>query len=210
MSNPLGLPDDAIVKAPSGLRLLSLRQMLGAGPVPHAVHQLRGVAWGQLDGARVALRSLSTDEQERCVADALKWLTEGAKIQRADVYTETGEQALQVEFQVQTLARALVSADDPRKALCESAADVRELLTPEQVAWLFERYTEFQAERSPYQKLSPEGVEEVATALGKGFLPPTSLSSYDAATLRSIVTALVNQRSTRTTAPSTDTPSPST
>lgn len=209
MSNPLGLPDDAIAKAPSGLRLLSLRQMLGNGPVPHATHTLAGAAWGPLDGTRVALRSLSTDEQERCVADALKWLTEGAKLQRADVYTETGEQALQVEFQVQTLARALVSGDDPRKPLCEGPADVRELLTPEQVGWLFDRYTEFQTTRSPYQKLTPEGVEEVATALGKGFLPLTSLSSFDAASLRSIVTALVNRPSTPTTAPSSATPSPS-
>lgn len=209
MSNPLGLPDDAIAKAPSALRQLTLRQMLGSGAVPHAVHTLQGGAWGPLDGTRIALRALSTDEQERCVADALKWLTEGAKLQRADVYTETGEQALAVEYQVQVLARALVMPDDPRKALVEGAADVRELLTPEQVAWLFEQYTAFQATRSPYQKLTPEGVEEVATALGKGFLPATSLNSYDAATLRSIVIALVSRPSVQTTAPSSLTPSPS-
>jgi hypothetical protein len=208
-NNPLGLPDEAIVKAPSALRQLTLRQLLGAGAVPHVVHALQGPAWGPLDGQSVALRALSTDEQERCVADALKWLTEGAKLQRADVYTETGEQTLAVEYQVQVLARALVMPADPRKPMVEGAADVRELLSPEQVAWLFEQYTAFQATRSPYQKLTPEGVEEVATALGKGFLPPTSLSSFDAATLRSIVTALALRLSTLTTAPSSLTPSPS-
>lgn len=202
-NNPLGLPDEAVTRRPS-----TLREMLGHQALPYAVVTLDDASWGALYNKAVGLRALPAGRQSQAVGAAIRWLTTEGGFERADVFTETGENALELEFKVQLLAAALVSADDPKKRLVDGPADVRELFLPEQVQWLFERYLEHQRERSPIKAMGPETIRQIAAELGKGYRPATSLKSYDAATLRSIVIELANQLLMRTTPPSSGTPSP--
>lgn len=190
-------------------RQSTLRQLLGAAPVEHKVLELSGPAWGPLAGQRVGLRALSAQQQLQGVADAIAWLTTTAKMDRDDVYTETGQASLDLETKVQWLSRALVQVEDPKRAWVEGPADVRELLRPEQVTWLFDRYAEYQRERSPYELLADaKKLEEVVDGLGKGWISPTSLSSCDASSLRYIALGLASRLRSLTTLPSSGTGSP--
>lgn len=187
MPNPLGIPDEALTRRPS-----SLRELLAGAKVPHVVQPLQGAAWGPLAGQRVGLRSLPSGLLLEATGAAIAWCRDVARLDERHLYSETGEEALDLETKVQILSRALVQPDAPDKSFVEGPADVRELLTPEQVTWLFDRWSLFQRERSPYEVLADEAkIEEVAEALGKGFAPPTSLTSYDFGTLRRITLSLV-------------------
>jgi len=187
MPNPLGIPDEALTKRPS-----SLRELLAGTKIPHVVQPLQGAAWGALAGQRVGLRSLPSGVLVEATGAAIAWCRDVAKIDERHLYNETGEEALDLEIKVQILAKGLVQPDAPDKPFTEGPADVRELLTPEQVTWLFDRWSAWQRERSPYEVLADEAkIEEVAEALGKGFASPTSLTSYDFGTLRRISLSLV-------------------
>lgn len=204
MSNELGLPDDFVTKRPA-----SLRAMLSVAKVPHVVVALTGAAWGELDGRRLALRSLAAGAMSEAVGAAIRWCETEAKIDAQHLYTDVGESSLELETQVQVLARALVNPDDATRPFVDGPRDVRELLTPEQVVWLFERFVEFQATRSPYEILRDQAkIEELADDLGKGFRSPTSLSSSDSSTLRRLVTSLVARLRRQTTPPFSGAASP--
>lgn len=201
MPNALGLPDEALTKRPS-----SLRELLSIGKVPHAPVLLEGAAWGPLAGQRVGLRSLSADALTRSAGAAAAWCCAEAGLDRRDLYTDVGSESLEIEYRVQVISRALVHAEDPSRPMVDGASDVRELLTPEQVTFLFERFLEFQQTRSPYEVLGDSAkIEELARDLGKGFRPLTSLRRYDAATLRAIITSLVNRPAKPTPPRSSDT-----
>lgn len=197
MPNSLGLPDEVVQKRPS-----SLREWLSLQKPPHIVVDLRGEGWGGLNGQRVGLRSLSAGAMSECVGAAIAWCAKNAGIGHEHLYTEVGQESLEVHTRVELLARALVQPDDSERPFVEGPADVRELLTPEQVTWLFERFSDFQITRSPYELLQEHGgLERVVDDLSKGYRSPTSLNSFDGVTVRRISAALV-ARLARQTMPS--------
>lgn len=190
-----------LTSAPSTLRellggaaVVTRTLTLGEGLPPERAE----AAWGPLAGHAVAIRALPAGTHVECVAAALAFLVEERKMDRDDVYGGLGSSAVDLEYKVQVLARALVVADGKGTTpWAESAAEVRALLpSADHVSWLYERHLEWQRERSPYDTLRDDAaIQEVAVALGKGYRSPTSLNGYDAATLRSIVTALADLHS---------------
>lgn len=206
MTNPLGLPDDALIERPS-----PLAELLGEAPVFVRRVDLTGEEWGRWQGQHVGLRSLPNSTHAKAYGHAIAWLTGDAKLAREDLFSELGAATLEIETRVQILAQALVSPEPPHARMVKQASDVRDRFTPEQVVWLFERYEEVQQQRSPIKAITdPAKVKELADALGKGFLPRTSVSSFDAGTLRRIMLELVDRHSTPTSPSSSDTCSPST
>jgi len=205
VTNPLGIPDEALLERPS-----PLAELLGDAPVFVRRVELAGEEWGRWAGHHVGLRSLPTGAHTKAYGDAIAWLTAEARLTREDLMADEGAASLEVETRVQILAQSLVSPVAPHARMVKSAADVRDRFTPEQVVWLFERYQEVQQARSPIKTLAdPAKVKELADALGKGFLSATSLKSYDAGTLRRICIELVARLSTPTTPSSSGTSSPS-
>lgn len=206
MTNPLGLPDDAILARPSPLRELLGEASLYVKPVT-----LEGPEWGKLQGQTLGLRSLSAARPVEALGRAVEWCLKAPKLDRGDMHLEGSNEAgaLDLVTRAQTLHLALVDPKPPHASITQKPEEVLDLFTAEQVVWLFERYSEVQQERSPIKHLAdPAAVKEVAAALGKGFLSGTSLKSFDAATLRSICLELADQLSKRTTPPSSDTDSP--
>lgn len=204
MTNPLGIPDEALLDRPS-----PLAELLGDAPIFVQRVELAGEEWGRWAGHHVGLRSLPNGAHAKAYGHAVAWLTGGdVRLAREDLFSELGQVTLETEVRVQILALALVSPDPPHARMVKSAGDARDRFTPEQVVWLFERYQDVQQARSPIKTLlDPERVKELADALGKGFLPTTSLKSYDAGTLRRICIALVDRLSKPTPPSSSDTSS---
>lgn len=197
MPNPLGLPDEVVQKRPS-----SLRDLLSLQPVPLRVVELDR-RWGPLAGQRLGIKGLAAQDLMEASAAAVRWCEEVNKIEARHLYSDLGEGNLQVETQVQILSRALVSPEASGERLVDGPDDVRSLFSPEQVSWLFERFSEWQAERSPYDVvLDPERIEQIADELGKGYRPTTWLSSCDAGTVKRISAALVARLLRQTSQPS--------
>ena len=74
---------------------------------------------------------------------------------------------------------------------------MRGLLEADELVQLFESYADFVAERSPLSRAkSVEEVEAVLSALGKGMIPASRLTSFDSVTLRSALRSLAVQRET--------------
>jgi len=204
VTNALGLPDDAILARPS-----PLRELLATKPVHVTPVRLEDPLWGPLQGKTLGVRSLSAGQPVECVGRAIEWCLKTAKIDRADLYTDNGGAALDLITRVEILHLALVDTAPPYARLTDNPGEILELFTAEQVVWLHDRYGEVQQARSPIKHLAdPEKIKEVAAALGKGFLSPTSLKSFDAGTLRSISHELVELLLKQTMPPSSGTGSP--
>jgi len=109
-----------------------------------------------------------------------------------------------------------VDPDKPDVAFAADAAEVRRFFEVDEIRAVWDEYASWSQERSPFRSLKTLAeVKEVADALGKGLASMTSLPRYEYTTLRSIITALVDQRATWTTAnssgisPPTDSPADS-
>jgi hypothetical protein len=186
-----------------------LAKLVGNGPRPHRCFAFAG-SGARFGEAQWAVRALSADEREHAAADAVRWLCEGCKWERSDLYTELGDAVRDLECKVRLLFAALVDPAAPTQALAASADELRKLLDADEIGALFEQLVDYQEERSPFAKLRDwQEVETFCVALGKGYAPMTSLLSYDSASLRFIVRELATKWTARTTPHSSGTTSAS-
>ena len=179
-------------------------------------HKLFSIEIARADGRvtlPLAVRSLTADDAARAHADAIKWLVSTGGWQREDLIGDAGDAILNLEVMVQTLTRALVDPEKPDVAFASDASEVRKFFEVDEIRAVWDEYASWSQERSPFRSLKTLAeVKEVADALGKGLASMTSLPRYEYTTLRSIITALVDQRATWTTAnssgisPPTDSP----
>lgn len=154
----------------------------------------------------LALRALTADDAARAHADAIKWLVNTGGWQREDLINDAGDAVLNLEVMVQTLARALVDAEKPEVAFAADASEVRRLFEVDEIRALWDEYSAWSRERSPFRDLkTQQEVREVADALGKGLISPNSLPRYDYDTLRRIIISLADQRAKWTTESFSDT-----
>lgn len=186
-----------------------LAKLLGDAPVAHRKVEGFEGAGGRFKGVSLSLVALSGDVQERATSDAAKHLV-SVGFNREDLYTEIGEGLFGYEIKVQLLSRALRDGNDPTRTFAESADELRKTLEADEVAALFEHLLDYQEERSPLSRArSWEEVEALLVAVGKGLAPPTSLNSYDAASLRFMLRELAARWVTLMKPPSSDTSLPS-
>jgi hypothetical protein len=175
-------------------------------------HKLFSIEIARNDGRTtlpLAVRSLTADDAARAHADAIKWLVSTGGWQREDLIGDAGDAILNLEVMVQTLTRALVDPEKPDVAFAADAAEVRKFFEVDEIRAVWDEYASWSQERSPFRSLKTLAeVKEVADALGKGQASMTSLPRYEYTTLRSIITALVDQRATWTTANSSATSPP--
>lgn len=158
---------------------------------------------------RLAVRTLSTHEQERAHAEAIKWLVGLGGWQREDLVADAGDAVLNLEVMVQTLAMCLVDPSSTGVAFASDAAEVRKCFDVDEVRACFDEYVAHQSERSPFRALKTLAeVREVADALGKGQASQISLTRYDANSLRLIITELAASAQRWTTRSSSDTSPP--
>jgi hypothetical protein len=165
------------------------------------------------------VRSLPADRIQSAMRAAVQYLTEKCGWKEEQLYTELGEATHDAETQLQVLARALIHPpkDDPASltegtcvALVHDTEDLRTLLDPAEVSYLFREFTRFQQERSPFTRAqTPEEIEALVDSLGKGVTPPSRILSFDDDTLRSVALSLVFRLSRSTSSPSSPS-SPST
>lgn len=186
-------------------------KVLGDAAVPHRVVGDFEGAGGRFKGVSIAVRALPGDALLRAEAAALR-ACETLGFKAEELFTEGGESALQFETKVQTLARAIVDPDAPSTPFFASAEEAR-LLEPDEVHVLYNHFLAWQEERSPISRAgSWEKLEASLVALGKGTIPRSWLSSFDASSLRHMLCELATQYATRTshssspTSPSPDSP----
>lgn len=150
---------------------------------------------GRLVGVRFALRSLPHVQiggKGGAALSAVKYLTDECGWKDEQLFTELGEAVHDVETQAQVLVRALV-VPPPEGAvltaanatpMAKDADDLRSLLEPDEIAWLYREFLRFQHERSPLTRAkTPEEIEAFVDSLGKGTTPPSRLRSCDDAML---------------------------
>lgn len=184
-------------------RRSGLAKALGTGPVP--VRVLDGLG-GRLAGVAVGVRTLPLSEVQRATADAIRYLTEECGFKEEHLYTELGEEVLDVETRLQILVRALVSPEEPTERLASSPDELRALLEPDEVTQLFNEFVAWQEERSPISRArSWEEVEDFLEALGKGRVPPTRLKNFDSSSLRFMLSELAVRHWKPTSPPCSDT-----
>ena len=187
-----------------------LNKLLAGRARPHKTFDLEVARADGRFTLHLAVRALSADEAARSHADAIKWLVGTGGWQREDLIGDAGDAILNLEVMVQTLARALVDPAKPDTAFAVDAAEVRRLFEVDEIRALWDEYSAWSQERSPFRSLKTlDEVREVADALGKGQASMTSLPRYDFGTLRAIITSLVAQRATWMTANSSGTSQPS-
>lgn len=175
-------------------------------------HKLFSIEIARADGRvtlPLAVRSLTADDAARAHADAIKWLISTGGWQREDLIGDAGDAILNLEVMVQTLTRALVDPEKPDVAFASDASEVRKFFEVDEIRAVWDEYASWSQERSPFRSLKTLAeVKEVADALGKGQASMTNLPRYEYTTLRSIITALVDQRATWTMPSSSDTSPP--
>ena len=175
-------------------------------------HKLFSIEIARSDGRvtlPLAVRSLTADDAARAHADAIKWLISTGGWQREDLIGDAGDAILNLEVMVQTLTRALVDPEKPDVAFASDASEVRKFFEVDEIRAVWDEYASWSQERSPFRSLKTLAeVKEVADALGKGQASMTNLPRYEYTTLRSIITALVDQRATWTMPSSSDTSPP--
>ena len=164
----------------------SLAKALGDRGVAVKIVDLFDGTEARLDGIPLALRAVPNEARVRAVAAGVKFLTEKCGLTESYLYdTATGGAELDLETKVQLLAVALCEPAPPHAPVVESADGLRALLEADEVVQIFESYADFVAERSPLSRAkSAEEVEAVLSALGKGTLPASRLTSFDSVTLR--------------------------
>ena len=175
-----------------------LAKALGDRGVAVKIVDLFDGTGARLDGIPLALRAVTNEARVRAVASAVKFLTEKCGLSESYLYdTATGGAELDLETKVQILAAALCEPAPPHALVCKDADALRGLLEADELVQLFESYADFVAERSPLSRAkSVEEVEAVLSALGKGMIPASRLTSFDSVTLRSALRSLAVQRET--------------
>lgn len=185
-----------------------LRRLLGEGGVPHRIFAFAG-SGGRFKDAQWAVRDLDAGGREQADADAFAFLVGKGGWTDDRLFTSQGSAALDLEAAIQVLSRVLVDPVDPTRPF-GSAADIRGSdklrgLDENEVLYLFNQWLVFHNERSCFDKTKDtKEAEEIFVSLGKGFALPTSLLSYDTATLRNIVLSGARLYSTLTKQDSSD------
>lgn len=187
-----------------------LRRALGGAHRPVKLIEWPEGVRTPLRGVPLAVREVDSDVRVRAASAALEFLTtptpKGAGFPAEHVYSGAGAGELELETKIQVLAHALVEPAPPHAPAVTDAADLRALVSADEVAFLFERLLDLMQERSPFSSSeSWEKLEATLAGLGKGTIPPSSLSGFDAATLRSIVLVLAARLWKPTNSPSLDT-----
>jgi hypothetical protein len=186
-----------------------LAKLLAGRARPHKTFDLDITRAEGRTTIRLAVRALTAEDAARAHADAIKWLVSTGGWHREDLIGDAGDAVLNLEVMVQTLARALVDPEKPDTLFAADAAEVRAHFEVDEIRACWDEYLAWSQERSPFRALKTlDEVREVADALGKGQASMTSLPRYDAGTLRAIITTLVAQRATWTTANSSATSQP--
>ena len=184
----------------------TLAKALGDKGTPVHILDLYDGTGARLDGIPLALRAVPNEARVRAVAAAVKFLTEKCGLTESYLYdTATGGAELDLETKVQLLAVALCEPAPPHAPVVDSADGLRALLEADEVVQLFESYADFVAERSPLSRAkSAEEVEAVLSALGKGMLPASRLTSFDSVTLRRALHSLAVRHERRMSSNSSD------
>lgn len=171
---------------------------------------------GRLARLDLAVRALPQAEVQGAMRAAVKHLVDEAGWSDEQLYTELGAGIHDTETQVQVLARCLVippadgETGETTAGACVSFVDtpdeLRKLLEPDEVAYLFREFIRFQEERSPISRAhSAEEVVAYVDALGKGMIPTSQLKSCDNATLLDIACELAERLKISTRPSSWDT-----
>ncbi len=194
---------------PDYLKGSKLSKLLAGRERPVRRFDLEVVRESGPETLRLAVRTLSTEEQAKAHAEATKFLTGLGGWRSEDILTDLGNSILNLEVMVQTLALALVDPERPSSSLAADAAEVRRCFDVDELRACFDEYERHALERSPFRHLKTLAeVREVADALGKGLMQPTSLQRYDVNSLQLIITSLVDPRRRWTTPSSSDTSPP--
>lgn len=181
---------------------------------------------GRLAGMRFALRSLPQSQVGAAVRRGVAFLTEACGWRDEQLYTELGEAQHDIETQAQVLALALIAVPPEgtklttatvvpavmaNEKLGTTAADeLRTLLEPDEIMWLFREFARWNAERSPITRSRTDAeIGEYIDAMGKGVTPASWLKSCDDATLLRCAIEMAS-RLTMLTKPSSSPTSPST
>lgn len=166
-----------------------LEKLLGAAPVPHRV--VVYPEGSRMAGGQVALTILSVHDQMQSAAAAITYLRDVAKWRPEDLIEELGRAAVELECRVQWLFRCLRDPKDLDCPIVKDPDQLRKLSCNDDLAWLWEQYLDFSAERSTFKRAQTwEEVEALVESVGKGRASPTLLSDCDSDTLRNIVRLL--------------------
>lgn len=160
---------------------------------------------GRFQGVTFALWALTADEVSRSLATAYAWCRETAKWSEESLLVGDGKAVLTMASKAHQLALSLRDPDDTLKPLASDGADVLRLMEPDEIGAMYERFLDWQQERSPLQHIPAGEVESFVEALGKGWTHPTSLASCDSASLRYMLLYTAKALHSQTRAPSSDT-----
>lgn len=162
----------------------------------------------RLRGVPLALRVLNAEESVRVRADAVKWLTrECGFTDDFLIGTTDGTAIIEFEVKARTIALALVDPSNPAKTVARNVDNLRTALDADEISSLFEIYVDWLQERSPITTArTAEEVTALIEALGKGTMPLSRLSTFDASTVRTITRELVSRLRSLTSSPSSPTP----
>lgn len=164
---------------------------------------------GRWTGSTFGLKALPIEGIQRAIVAATRVVNEKWGVRESLMFTSVSESIIDMETKVQVLAQVLVSPTAPHEPLF-TVDDLRARVEPDEVAVLYERFLDWQQERSPLStaKTGAE-VMEAVEAMGKGLVPASFLSTCDAAMLRYIVRELAARLTTWTKPDSSSTSSES-
>lgn len=152
-------------------------------------------AGGRMHGFTFGLRALSVEDTQRAAIDAVRELGDKFRVPEALLFTTVAEEVRDISAKVHILYRAVVHQDPPNERIFKTPDELRSAFEVDELNALFERYMDWQIERSPISTSKKfEDVMGVIDAMGKGMAPSSVLNGYDAATLRYIVTVLAQDR----------------
>jgi len=193
-----------------------LSKMLAGRSRPVRRFDLEVVREGSPETLRLAVRTISAEEQLRVQGDAKKYLaTVGWS--REDMLTDIGAAEFNLAVMVHTLAVAFVDYENPELPFAtissdparSPAAEVARCFEVDEIRACFDEYSAHVMERSPFRYLQSLGeAREVADALGKGLTSTMRLPRYDSTFLRLIITSLAERVTTLTTPKSSATSQP--
>ena len=143
----------------------------------------------------VVVVALTGLEFEEAYIEATHWINEVKKLKDWMTQTELGQMLLNLELQVQVLARALRDGNEPThlKMWMRGPMDVRLNLDNDEIGYLYTQWAAFQAERSAVKPITQEELEKVLAAVKKGSLEHAALNCYDTVSLRTIIIELADQ-----------------
>lgn len=163
-------------------------------------------AGGRFKGVAWSMWALTGDELARAGAAAMRYAVETCKWSEESLLTGDGRGVLLMATKAHHLAAALRCADKVEEPLAESGTEVLRLLEPDEIEAFYERFLDWQQERSPFASARDwKEVEGFVEALGKGWTEPTALSRYDSASLRSMLLFTARALHRPTTPRSSDT-----